>query len=196
MSFITPNLFDAPDDFTPSVPKLHMVLDIEPKAHRETKFTKKGFAVTDEEKRDYMIRLAGMMRPWEGWFKGVRCVKLKIVFVFERPDKAIPDGQRRVEWEDPNLELYKCNAPDLDNLEKSLQDCLSYHVISKGNGLKPTIMGAGVIDNDCRIVNKSSHKIYAKKYKGPKIEITLTEISIRFQRKKRSSNNSNHKKKP
>lgn len=182
MSFITPNLFDAPDDFTPSVPKLHMVLDIEPKAHKETKVGKYGL-LSDPDKREYMIKLAGLMRQWEGWFKGVRCIKLKVVFVFERPDKAIPDGQRRIEWENPSLELHKCNSPDLDNLEKSIQDCLSYHVISKPTKYKPSITGAGIIDDDCRIVSKISHKIYAKKYKNPRIEITLTEVSNRFRRK-------------
>lgn len=185
MSFINQNLFDSPDGFRPSSPKLHMVLDIEPKAHKETKFTKKGFAVTDPEKREYMIRLANLMRPWEGWFKGCYFLKMKVVFVFERPAQQVPVGQKRIEWENPELELMKCSKPDLDNLEKSLQDCLSYHVISKGNGLKPTIMGAGVIDDDARIVSKATHKIYAKQYKNPRIEITLTEVGSRFKRRKR-----------
>lgn len=175
-------LFEQPDDFQPSIPQLHMVLDIEPKAHKETKVGKYGL-ISDPEKREYMIKLASLMREWEGWFKGVRFLKLKVVFVFERPAKAIPDGHRRIEWENPQLELMKCNSPDLDNLEKSLQDCLSYHRISKGNTRSPDIFGAGVIDDDCRIVSKVTHKIYAKLYKNPRIEVTLTEVSNRFSRK-------------
>lgn len=183
-------LFSPLDDtFEPKVPPLSIIVNMAPQAHTETKFFN-GHAVTDVKKRDYMIALAGCLRGWKDWFKDVRRIHLDVVFVFERP-QGKPDGYTRAEWNDEDLELKKINPPDLDNCEKSFQDCISNHPIqreqhndknNKSRITRPAIYGAGIIDDDSYIVSKKVAKIYHRVFEKPRIEFTLSEVSRYFIR--------------
>lgn len=183
----SPDMFidsSAPEDdpFDETIPALRLKIPIAPMAHRETQFTQQGHAVTDKEKRKYMIAVSGMLREFEGWFKGWRFIKLYALFAFERPGKECGIGQRRADWDNPKLSLYKSSTPDIDNCLKTLKDCLAYHVIDKGTAYKPKIMGAGIIDNDSCICSLESHKIYVKQDEDPYIIIRLSQVSNRFNK--------------
>lgn len=160
-----------------------------PLAHKETLFSKNGFARTDPKKREYMIKLSNILREDHGWFKGIKYLGIKLVLVFERPTKVQPEGPMKREWKDQELELMKCSSPDLDNCEKSIQDCLSNHRIQKEirskrtwNVLQKEVLGSGIIDDDRYICEKISYKVYAAQGEKGRIEITLWERSGRFVR--------------
>lgn len=173
------------DPFVETIPPLKVRIPIAPMAHRETKFTRQGFAVTDKEKRKYMIEVSSMLREFEGWFKGCRFVRMYVIFAFERPVQC-PLGQVKSDWDNPHLDLFKSSAPDMDNCLKTLQDCLTYHVIDKGTKSSPPIHGAGILDDDSCIVAGEPYKVYARIGKEPSIIIHLSQISNRLTRTKKS----------
>lgn len=132
--------------------KHKIILNIVPVPCPRPRVTRGGSAYYPKRYRDFKRDCIALLRVNYPDLKiNKMIVLIDYVFVLPRPkymqrgyiDGLIPHQKR----------------PDLDNLLKSINDCIE---------------SAGIISNDCIISDSASRKRYAEKSGKPRIEITIT----------------------
>jgi Holliday junction resolvase RusA-like endonuclease len=162
---------------------LDLEITIPPFANQETR-SAGGIFYTPAEKKIYMKTVSRLLSEFKGYFEGCKWLRLKVVYVCERPAKApigIPPGV----WA-TQTEFRKGTRPDADNYLKPLQDSLSNHTIektvNKAGHVTKLIRGAGIIDDDSHITSLIVDKIYATPGGKPRTEIKITELTMFYTR--------------
>ena len=117
-----------------------------------------GRAMKDKKTSDYMALCTLAMRDARGGASPItEPTVVKIVAYLDRPKALIPKEKSRVP-QPPVGAFYAPAKPDLDNCAKALLDSLTQ---------------AGVLADDCRVVELSMTKLYAPVGEAPRVDVRV-----------------------
>ena len=138
----------------------HVVIPGDPRGKGSVRVGR-GFAYKDAKTENYMATCILFARlAWRGRPAIAEPTSIQIVAVLRRPKSLIPKARARTP-QPPAGEFYAPAKPDLDNCAKSILDSL---------------VQAGVIVDDCRVVRLDVSKVYAAVGADPEVRVSVAPV--------------------